>query len=450
MPAPLRVLLAWPPFVPSYFNAGHRLSVFTTAAYLRRADPGLVVRAVDAAALNYTWKHFGDILFEGWDAIGLANDFDAVDNFSRAIMYARELSPQATIVTFGRLSQQVPQLFHRFDLDGIVAQGDAEVGVHEFITGMGNPAVAPPGVWMRRGETWLDPVAPGRLIDADGLPLPDVRELPVGVYRSMGMREADRFASIPGKGELVVPVARGCPVGCAFCDVPLMQGRGERRLPVERVVEYIDSSFRSGLFEYVSFYAPTFTLRRDWVLSLVAALRRRGDIPWKCATTLRHLDEQLVTAMGAAGCVRISVGVETLDTEEEKKNLPRLKQAANTRLSDVVAWCQQAEIELNCFIMVGLPGATAESVATTIDVLTAAGVHIRPTAYTPFADISAHLPADELSRFNRHLLFGSWDEHERAALYRSIFHETGAQDRARDLIDTVRQGTASRSTPSPQ
>ena len=52
----MRVLIALPPMVPSYFNAGHHLPIFQVAAYIRKNVPDAKVTCIDGAALNLTWR----------------------------------------------------------------------------------------------------------------------------------------------------------------------------------------------------------------------------------------------------------------------------------------------------------------------------------------------------------------------------------------------------------
>src|SRR5205814_4993185 len=135
-----------------------------------------------------------------------------------------------------------------------------------------------------------------------------------------------------------------------------------RRLPVAWVVEFVNDAAARLPFEYVSMYAPTFTLNRHWVADFCAAYRAGGPgLPWKCTTTLHHLDEDLLRQMAAAGCVRVSVGLETLDPAG-KEHLPRLKRIAQERFDAVASWCRAVGIELNCFVIFGLPGTTLDSV----------------------------------------------------------------------------------------
>lgn len=401
----MRVLVAWPPHVPSYFNAGHHLPPFSIAAYLRAR--GHTVDAWDAGALNHTWKEFGDRLFQGrYEAVVLVNEFDVVEGVRRAADYCRALLPDALLVTVGRLSYQNPEYFRKLPLDAVVGSGDYEAGVAAALRWWadGRPTTAGlPGVAVCRDGVWLDPSGPGTWLPPEQWVLPDVSEIPYLAYENLYRDDANKFCGIPGRRELVVPAARGCPIGCDFCDVPPMQGLRERRISVDRALAYIKDSFTRQPFEYVAFYAPTFTLDRRWVLRLCDALAREPRrYPWKCATTLHHLDRELLARMGAAGCVRVSVGVETFEPDAAG-GLPRVKQRARERFEEVVGWCHEADIELNCFVIVGLPGTTPEGARRTIDLVNEAGARARPTLYTPYHRMRPEMTERELSGFNRQL-----------------------------------------------
>ncbi len=420
-----RILVVWPPNVPSYFNAGHHLCVFMVGAHLRRCADVSLVRAIDAGALNGTWKDLGDLLFEGYDVIAVANDHDAVDGLGRLIDYARALSPGSSIVTFGRLSQEVPGFFRRYDLDGIVESGDYEAGVGAFVDWVrAGGAGTLPGVAVRAADGWQAPSGPGRWLDVATWPLPDIREIPYEAYDRLYVRDANKFCGIPERRELVVPVARGCPVRCAFCDVPQREGIRERRLPVEVVMRYVEESFAAAPFEYVAMYAPTFTLKPTWVRHLCQELIARGArYPWKCTTTLYHLSQDLVEVMGASGCVRISVGLETLDPGGWNA-LPPLKRTYEERFDAVAAWCRASGIELNCFVILGLPGTSVAGAQHTVQKVRAAGARVRPTIYTPFNELRADMDEATVARFNRQLLADDVLAEEAATLYALYFgHE---------------------------
>lgn len=402
--------MIWPPHVPSYFNAGHHLGVFLTATYLRARSPEERVVAVDAGALNYSWKEIGDLLYDGaFDVVAVVNDFDNIDDLPRLIRYVRRLCPGARIVTGGRLSTVAPAPFREFDVDAIVTGGDLEPGVHGYLgwlRAQDPEAVPPPGVAVRTESGWREG-GPGIRLDPEDWVLPDVSEIPYAAYERMYLRDQNKFCGIPQRRELVVPVARGCPIGCSFCDVPTAQGRPDRRLSVDRTIRYITECFATHDFEYVSFYAPTFTLHRRWTEALCDGLTALGSrYPWKCATAASYLSEELLDGMAASGCVRVSIGVETLDTRGLAA-LPRRKQNDLARYHELARACERLGIELNCFVVVGLPGTSVAGNERTVQAIRELGARVRPTSYASLERLREAATVEDLRDYNRQLISGA-------------------------------------------
>jgi radical SAM superfamily enzyme YgiQ (UPF0313 family) len=429
----MRILSIIPPHVPSYFNAGHHLMTFELGAYLRKAVADAEVVCVDCAALNFHWRRLCTLLHEGFDLIVVMVDHDGIDPLARFIRYARALSPRARIVVYGRLTYQVPGFFERYDLDAIVESGDPEAAVAAYARWLRDDTVEPGGIRRREGKGFRSSL-PGRWMPADEWVLPDVSEIPYEAYDRMYQQDLDKFCGIPQRRELVVPVARGCPVGCVFCDVPQREGKLGRWLPVERILAYIDDAFRAHPFEYVSFYAPTFTLQRDWVEALCAALRSRS-LSWKCTTTLFHLDAALIRTMAEAGCVRISVGLETLG-HASPSVMPRIKRDVGAKFELVADACNEAGVELNCFVILGLPGDSAEDVAHTIARVQEKGARVRPTIYTPYQELTAEMDEETVASYNRQLFVeGVVDAGMAPAFYELCY--ANENDRPTEVFDRI-------------
>jgi hypothetical protein len=191
---------------------------------------------------------------------------------------------------------------------------------------------------------------------------------------------------------------------------------------VESVVTYIRDSLDRQSFAYVSFYAPTFTLKRNWVIDLCDGFRDAGlSVPWKCVTTVAHLDEELLARMAAAGCVRVSVGVESFATEAAPF-LPKLKQDARDAFARVAAAAAAVDIELNCFLMFGIPGEPPEHAIATMKALVHAGHRARPTVYTPYEQIRPDSSLGEFDGFNRQTFVGdALSPCDRAELYGVLY-----------------------------
>jgi radical SAM superfamily enzyme YgiQ (UPF0313 family) len=438
----MKVLMVWPPHVPSYFNAGHHTPLYMTAGYLRRIEGVESLSVIEAGVLNMNWKAMGDALYQNaFDVIAVMNDIDAVDGLERFIYYARSLSPKCRIITFGRLSSLNGMLFRNFDLDAIVMSGDYECGVAEYVTHLRRGALdgGLPGTAVRIGGTWHEPCGHGEVLPPEDWVLPDVGEIPYRWYDNLYADDAHKFCGIPQRRELVVPVARGCPIGCSFCDVPSVFGLKERRISVARAINYIRESRARSPFEYVAFYAPTFTLDKGWVRELAHSLMNSGErLHWKCATTVHHLDRDLVALMGESGCVRISVGLETLEPSA-RGTLPRAKQIHEEKFRALAEWCRPSGVELNAFVIVGLPGTTTAGIARTRAVVAECGARFRPTVYTPFEELRADRPGD-LNRFNRQILPSSATKEnaDAADLYRFVF---GIDDRLTAVQEKILKNT---------
>lgn len=419
----MKILIAWPPVIPSYFNAGHRLALYQLATYLRRQFPSATVKAIDFGALNYTWKEVADTLVTGFDVIIVQNDLDCATGFGRFVSYCRALSKQTRILSFGRLSARQPAFFERYPIDAIVESGDPELAISAYIESLAKgelPAVIP-GLRIRDGNSW-SAAKLGLWLDTDQWTLPDVSEVPHEAYHRLYARDANKFCGIPGRSELVIPVARGCPVGCYFCEVPLREGLRDRRMTPKAVLDYIQESRAKFPFEYVSMYAPTFTLRDSWVRELCALfIAQTNPIPWKCTTTLSHLSHDLIQQMGQAGCMRISVGLESAETEAQNL-LPSLKKTPLRSVLDTAQWCTEAGIELTCFVVLGMPGTSAESTLTTVQQLQENGIRVRPTVYADYGRLHAKMTETEVDSLNRQILDMDGCADEEKAIYYSIYY----------------------------
>lgn len=414
-----RVLVILPPHVPSYFNAGHHMVLFQVGAYLRRQPGVSYVRCLDGAVLNVNWKEIADLLFnERFDFIAVMNEQESLESMKRFLRYVKQLSGQSKTIAFGRYSNQIPAFFRRYDFDAVVHNGDYEAAIAGWIQ---DPEGDIPGVAVRTSDGWRAPSRPGVFVPPSEWAMPDIREIPYAAYERMYSRDSDKFCGIPQRLELVVAAVRGCPVQCEFCDVPAREGIKERRMTVEATIRYIEDSFAAMPFEYVSMYAPTFTLNRRWVVefceALLAGPRR---YPWKCTTTIRHLDEELVALMAASGCVRISVGLETLDRGAQAL-LPRVKRTEAQLFDEVAKWCSTHGIELNCFVILGIPGTSLEGMQATVDHVRSTGARVRPTMYTPWHKLRADMDEEDLMEFNRQLFTSDTRPEDALEIYRLYF-----------------------------
>ena len=117
-----------------------------------------------------------------------------------------------------------------------------------------------------------------------------------------------RFDSTPCAPGAEVEASRGCPYHCTFCAKENFRDKYRRR-SLNAVLEEIDGLVAQGV-EYIYFIDEIFLPNRDLLEALV---ERR--IKFGVQTRIDLWKEDMIDLLGAAGCVSIEAGVESITPE---------------------------------------------------------------------------------------------------------------------------------------
>lgn len=160
------------------------------------------------------------------------------------------------------------------------------------------------------GLAWLDeggnPVTCGGLAEAEFINAPALRwpEQWISAHR----HHHHQFGiDIPGPGA-EVEASRGCPYACSFCAKIDFRDRYRRRA-LAPLLEEIDGLIAQGA-RYLYFIDEIFLPRSD----LIEALTTR-DVQFGIQTRIDLWKPEQLDRLGAAGCVSIEAGVESLTPE---------------------------------------------------------------------------------------------------------------------------------------
>lgn len=141
------------------------------------------------------------------------------------------------------------------------------------------------------------------LVDVDEIPWP-ARDL---------LDQKKYLYPAPGKGMCTVTTvqaSRGCPYRCAFCY--RMFGHKVRFRTTKLVADEIEYCVNNYNVKFIYFIDDTFTLIKRRVIELCDEIMHREiDITWFCLARADTLDTELLSKMKKAGCVKISMGVES-------------------------------------------------------------------------------------------------------------------------------------------
>ncbi len=210
----------------------------------------------------------------------------------------------------------------------------------------------PPGAaWVRDGVLLQGPLQPLQ-DDLDELPLPALE-----LVRARDYARGRRGAAAP------IETSRGCVYLCTFCTKAVFGGRFRVKSPA-RVVREMLRIRNLGYAEAVV-YDDTFNLSMRRAREVADKLIAAGSpLPWNCRVGIRadRVDADLLERMRAAGCYRVSFGVESGDQavlDSAKKG---------TEVNDVAhafALAERAGIETMAFYILGLPTDTPASMRAT-------------------------------------------------------------------------------------
>jgi pyruvate-formate lyase-activating enzyme len=169
----------------------------------------------------------------------------------------------------------------------------------------------------------------------------------------------------------IVLSARGCAWDCSFCASRVLWGRGIRTHSADYVLEMLETLVREHGQRAIAFKDETFTADRQRALALCRGIRARSlNIAWSCDTRADVLDAELLIAMRASGCQRVSLGVESAD----EKILKRLnKKISPEAVREATRLARSVGLSVRYYMIVGSPGETMATLQRSLDFVREAG-----------------------------------------------------------------------------
>lgn len=181
----------------------------------------------------------------------------------------------------------------------------------------------------------------------DLLPFPDRDIFPILRYKGMLTRN-DNYTQII--------TSRGCRQGCYYCPETAIFGswRGRSFTDVVDEIQIIREKFgiREIHIEDANFFGGGLKRVRDICLEIK---KRTLDVEWLCPNGLplgEFEDLSIIDDMATAGCIAISLGVESFDSNITG-NLGRMQDPA--LIKNIVKKCRAVGMEVTCYLIIAFP-----------------------------------------------------------------------------------------------
>jgi radical SAM superfamily enzyme YgiQ (UPF0313 family) len=266
-------------------------------------------------------------------------------------------------------------LLERFPSLDSLCVGEGEQTMLELCNGA-QPSTIDGLVWRDGEEIRVNP-ARTLLPELDLLPFPAYEKL-AGFPRKYHLPPFS-YARAPGA---TLSTSRGCVYQCSYCDRSVFR-RGFRSNSAQYTFEHMAYLRRRFGVRHLNIYDDLFTTNRKRILELCDKLESaRLGLQFNCAVRVGHTDDELLKALSRAGCLMVSLGIESGDPAmlEELKAGVTLEQVRQT-----VASIQSHGLRAKGLFMMGVVGETPCSARATSDFIVDLGLDDMNLAkFTPF------------------------------------------------------------------
>jgi radical SAM superfamily enzyme YgiQ (UPF0313 family) len=278
------------------------------------------------------------------------------------LMAALRRKTPAPVVLGGAAVGVMPEALLRYTGASWASLGDGEAVFPALLDALaaGRPPRETPGLaWLEDGALvrsraaphWpLGSAAPG---GEDGCPVPDYRRwLRMSSYRSLLTAAA-------------VQTKRGCPFDCVYCTYAALEGRTYRLCEPESVARAVRSLTAAGLRD-IEFVDNVFNAPREHGQAVCEALARdrHGARLQSLELSPRFLDDELLSAMEAAGFVAMGITIESAADAVLARMRKGFTAEDVRRAAEVV---RRHRIPCLWILLFGGPGETEATVRETLD-----------------------------------------------------------------------------------
>ena len=370
----------WMPGQKDVTSAANRMApvgLLSMAAYLEaRGQDASVHDCLGPSAPRGPAANAREILALDPGLVGFSvttSAFHDADDMATAIKAAR---PDVRVVFGGvHVSAVREPLLEQFPSIDYLCLGEGEETLSELAEGRAPREIT--GLAWRDGEEIRINAPRAQIEDLDTLPFPayeKLRGFPHGYH-------LPPFSYILVPGTTMI-TSRGCVYQCSYCDRSVFR-RGFRSNSAEYIYEHMRHLCRRFGVRHFNVYDDLFTTNRKRIAELCERLAREPlGVRFNCAVHAGHADDELLAMLKRAGCLMISVGMESGDPEL----LARHKGSVTVdQLRETVARIQANDMRAKGLFMMGLPGETPETIRRTCDFILSLGLDdMNLSKFTPF------------------------------------------------------------------
>jgi len=212
----------------------------------------------------------------------------------------------APVIFGGVHPTAVPERVIQSDSVDIVCVGEGEQAVLELVESMqrGEIDYSIKNLWFKKNGKIISNEVRPLLGNLDFLPFPD---------KDLYYLQNPQYANF-----YFIVASRGCAYACSYCchsyGRRLYAGKGKylRRRTVANVIEELNKAKEKYGIEFIKFFDESLGSNIDWLRELCKQYKKHINIPFLCYLHPNDVSEETVTLLKQAGCIEITMGVQTI------------------------------------------------------------------------------------------------------------------------------------------
>lgn len=256
-----------------------------------------------------------------------------------------------------------------------LCRGEGEATLAELASGL--PPERIDGLIWRDGDRPVTNPPRAVIKDLDELPFPSYEKLkgfPKGYHLPL-------FSYIQSPGATMV-TSRGCVFQCTYCDRSVFK-RSYRFNSAVYIYEHMRYLRKRFGVRHINIYDDLFTANRPRIMELCDRLIRNPlGMQFNCAIRAGQTDDELLKTLKRAGCLMLSLGIETGDPDLLEFHKPGV---CADDIRNTVRQIQANRLRVKGLFMMGLPGETEASIQKTSDYVMSLDLDdMNMSKFTPF------------------------------------------------------------------
>lgn len=291
------------------------------------------------------------------DVVGLTSTTPLIKSCYRIASLVKTLKKDTLIIAGGPHPTALPEnVLQESEIDCVVL-GEGDFILKRIVSEGLSSSI--PNIYFRQNGSIIKSDKQGEVVkDVDSLPFPAYHLLDINAYYQPRISSRKRPLGY-------LETSRGCYGKCIFCNKNIHGHMMRMKSPL-KVVDDIQSMLKLG-FKEIQIVDDLFTADMGRAYKICEEILKRNlKFSWYPRGGLRvdRVSTDLLKMMKRAGCYRVPFGIES----GSQQVLDRIgKRITCGQAEDAVRAAKEADLEVECYFMIGLPGETEEDIRRSLD-----------------------------------------------------------------------------------